>query len=507
MLNNLATSLFQLTPFDLSNLEGFPNTAWLSQNEYYLELENWYKGVPLSAVTIDKTTGRRIEKFPIKINPIKGTCQKHASTVIGQSVDSIRFGGLPFQLIPDMKKGKKKQGDTIKEALMKVFIKNALGATFLSNCIVSQYLGGSILAAKWLPQEKTIEISTPSPKEFMGIPDGANYWSLREAWIIREISQSDAKNYGYIPVFGESKFYYIEYWTKKSYKIMVNGKIINFPGTDIPQGGVNPFGRVPIIYIPHIRTTTFLGDSIITDTMRGVIKEMNLRMADIGDAVSEDSHNYVAVRNVRGGIKTIFLGDGRPVQNLGGGSGIGNEPQPDMFAVVTKSASEPMVSFSEDLYKIYRREANHPAVADGEDEGSQRSSLTLAVRMAPLVAEAEMERLFYSIGLSFFAEILLTMMAEKGLFEITKEMIETEFVVQWQSMLPRDREALATEAAVRAKNKLGSKKHLTELFGDVNDIDDEMRLIEEDVKFEQKDPAFGNNGSGGGDDTQSKKTS
>ena len=497
ILTNVSTALFgTTTAFSLRDLEGFPYTQYEDQLAMYKIFEDWYEGIPLQITTLDEKTGKQVEKYPIKINPLKGTCQKHAATVMGQGMDSIRFGGLPFQLIPDVEKGKKKEGETIKKALMKVFLANQLGATFQSNCITSQYYGGSLLQAKWVPKTASIEISTPNPKEFVGVPDGVNYWRLREGWIVKNITEADAKEYGYTPKYQETQFLYIEHWTKEKFKIMVNGEVAKFPGSDLSQEGDNPFEMVPIIYIPHIRTSRFLGESIITETVKGIIKELNLRMADIGDAVSVDSHGYIAVRNIRGNIQTIFVGDGRPILNLGSTSGIGNDPVPDMFPIATKSASEPMSKFTEDLYKIYRREVNHPAVADGEDEGSQRSSLTLAVRMAPLVSEAEIERLFYSVGITEFARILLTMMSMKSLHDIKKEMIETMLIVQWQSMLPRDREALTTEAAVRSKNKLGSNKHIMGLFGDIQDTDEELEQIRAEKDLVQPASPFGNNGGG-----------
>jgi hypothetical protein len=468
--------------FQLANFRDFTSyQLYLQQQEFYQVMQDWYDGIPLEAVTIDKETGKATAKFPIKINPIKGTCQKHATTVMGVNVDSIRFGGLPFQLIPDMEKPNKKISKTIKDALMKTFVSSALGAQFLTNLLISQYLGGSVLAARWLPAEKRIQIYSPNPKEFFGVPEGTDYWKLREGWIIKQIIQSEAESRGYTPAYGETRFYYMEHWTKENYKVMINGKVLKYPGTENDQAGDNPFKVVPMVYTPHIRTSGFIGDSIITETVKGIIKEINLRMADIGDAVSDDSHSYIAIRNIRGTVQTKNLGDGRPVLDLGGSNGIGNESDPDMFAVNTKSASDPMSKFVGDLYGVYRREVNHPAVADGEDEGSQRSSLTISVRMAPLVAEADMERLNHSVGLSEFAHILLIMMAEKGLNEITKDMIDTQFLVQWQSMLPKDREALTQEAAVRSKNKLGSQRHLMSLFGDINDVDEEETIIKKEV--------------------------
>jgi hypothetical protein len=491
LVNIIAPLIPNLTPFALDGLstDGFPVSDFQKQTEMYNLLEEWYEGEPLNVVIVDEKTGKTVDKYPIKINPIKGTCKKHAARVIGQNVDSIRFGGLPFQLLPEMDKGKKKIGETIRKALLRVLTYNGFGAQFLSTTIRGQYLGGNVLMAKWIPESKQIEVSTPSPKEFVGIADGSNYNRLREAWIVREISLSDAEALGYKRNILEDRYFYIEHWTKDKYKIQVNNQTLQLGGQ--MQEGDNPFKLVPFVYVPHIRVNNFLGDSLITETIKGVIRELNLRWADIGDAVSDDSHDYVAVRNVQGGISTINVGDNRPVLDLGSASGIGGTSDPDMFAVGTKSASEPMLKFSQDLYQIYRREANHPAVADGEDEGSQRSSLTLNVRMAPLVDEAEFERLFWTIGLTEFTKVLLTIMSVKKQNGITEEMIDTPFTVQWQPMLPKDREALSTEVAVRAKNKVTSRKALNAMYGDIQDVDEDMEQIKEETELDQTQSPFG----------------
>lgn len=490
----------RLLGFNLQDLPNFPYDEWQDLQSTYNELEYWYNGDLLQETVTDKNSGKSTEKYPIKINPLKGTARKHASTVFGQNVDSIRFGGLPVQFIPDLDKEQKEKAKTIKDALLKVYTDNKCGAKLFSNCIISQYLGGSVLTAKWLPKDKTIEINNPSPKEFLGVPKGSDYWTLSTAWIVREISESVAKDYGYTPKMGEKDFYYIEEWHEDSYKIMVNGQVINFEGTDLPMEGENVFKKVPIVYIPHLRETGFYGEPIVTEAVKGIIKELNLRWADIGDAVSEDSHSFVAVRNIRGTIKILRV-DGRPIVDLGSNPGISaNEVQPDMMSVRTQSASAPMITFGDNLYGVYRREVNHPAVADGEDEGSQRSSLTLTTRMWPLVSEAEWERLFLTVGLVEFNKILLTIMAEKNINEITEDMIDVPQIVQWQPMLPRDREALVQEAGVRASNDIGSKKHIMGLFGDVQDpeqmFDEVIDEKKEIGKVEVQNSPFGNTSSG-----------
>jgi hypothetical protein len=266
------------------------------------------------------------------------------------------------------------------------------------------------------------------------------------------------------------------------------------------------------MYIPHIREDEFLGESIITEMVKGLIREINMRTADIGDAVSDDSHKPIFVRNVRGAL-TMKEIDGRKVIDLGSGTNlVGNEAQPDMEAVAVGQASTTMIDFEKELYKMYRREVSHPAVADGEDEGSQRSSLTLTTRMWPLVSHVELERVFWSIGIAKFCKILLTMMWKKGLEGITEEDTKVELTIEWAPMLPVNRTELVNEVTMRAKDKLGSKRHLLELLGDTRDIDEELQLIEEEadkaMERVQKQNAskFGNNpnasNSGNPADTQ-----
>lgn len=493
MLNNflqtkVGTTFSGLLPFDLQDLKGFPYQRYVEEQEAYTVLLDWYNSTPLRESTTDSESGKKVEKFPIKINPLKGTAQKHAAIVFGQNVGSIRFAGLPFQLIPDVdledetsRETAKQQKMRIIKALNKTFERSALGAQFLSATLLSQILGGQVYRAGWLPKQNRVDISSVKPNEFVGIPRGTDYWNLREGWVVREIDEFTARSYAYEPKGNENKFWYIEHWTENEYEIMINGNTLKFDSGQ-PQKGRHGWGMVPMVYIPHIRITGFLGEGIITETVRGLIKELNLRWADVGDAVNDDSHSYVAVRQIRGTVQTINVGDGRPILDLGSSSGMANDPQPDMFSVATKSISEPMLKLGGELYKIYRRETNHPAVADGEDEGSQRSALTLATRMAPLVSEAEMERLFLTVGFTHLAKIVLTIMTDKKLNEITKEDIEIPLITQWQSMLPKDREALVQEAAVRSKNKLGSQKHIMGLFGDINNPDEEQAIIDEEVE-------------------------
>jgi hypothetical protein len=431
----------------------------------------------------DVTTGKTIDRFPIKINPLKGTCRKHTTVLFGLTIDSIRLGALPIKIIPNTNKEKDRaHAKEVAQKVSDIFTANNAMSLFIENGIKSQYLGGCIFAVRWRPDLQKIELTAPGASEFIAIPDGTNYFSLKEAWIVREITATEARSYNSDFTDESQKYYYVEHWTRTTYKITVNDVVILYNGEAME--GENPFGVVPMVYIPHIRDDGFYGSSLVTDAVKGIIKEMNLRWADLGDAISDDAHEILAVRNVQNGIKPILLGDGRTVLDLGSSNSLvpGGDDKPDLVAIKTQSASVPMITFGQILDGLYRREVDHPSVADGEDQGSQRSSLTLTTRMWPLVSHVEMERMFWTTGLKTLISIMLKFMAVKKIDGIKENDAKIEFTIEWPPMLQRDREVLVNEVAIRGKNKIGSIKHLMGLFDDIEDPELEWKRILEETE-------------------------
>ena len=472
-------------PNSLQNLPGFPFVAWTNQSAVYTNWNKWYFGVPLKETTYDKASKTDIEKYPLHINPLKKTCERHASVLLGTSLDSIHYGGIPVVPFPRPENRNKEVSKTIKKALIKVWEDNGGGALMLTNALVSQRLGGCVFQLAWDSDLKRIRISNPTPDQFIGIPDGPDLWNLKEAWIIKVISYIQALSYGVAVDEQNAYHYYVEHWTRKEFEITIDGQPIKMTG--YPSKGRNKWGFVPMVYIPHIRVGTSLyGRSIINESVEGIIYELNLRWADLGDAVSDDAHAITAVRNVRGGLSTIKLGDWHPFINLGSQTGLGNEGNPDMITVATSSASAPMLTLGDRLWNLYRRETDHPAVADGEDEGSQRSSLTLVTRMWPLVSHVENERVNWSIGLTKFSNMLLKVMMDKGINGITKEHVDCPLTMKWASMLPKDRKEVVDEVGIREKNHLGTRAHLIEMLGDTADADEEAADVLAEMEKEAK---------------------
>jgi hypothetical protein len=106
--------------------------------------------------------------------------------------------------------------------------------------------------------------------------------------------------------------------------------------------------------------------------------------------------------------------------------------------------------------------------------------------MWPLISHVELERINWTVGMAKLAKIILTFYAKKGLESITEDMIETNFTIKWSTSLPRDREALINELAIRKKNNMTSLKHILELLGDIEDVEREITEINKELDEQQK---------------------
>lgn len=495
-----------LPTFALSDMENFPFEEFQSRLSLYTEMEQWYSGEALNE-TIQQQD-KDVELYPVRVNPLKGAVEKHTHFLFGQvTVDDHPL--VNPRIVPaEDSDGGRSQAEEVESVLTQVWFENQGRATQWENGAASQVYGGCIWHVVYDPFDPLltipIRVETIHPKYFVGVPYAGNMWKLREAWIVQPISAVDAALYG-VSVDYDEECWLIQHYTETDYEVTVNG----IPATRMVNGqveqisGPNVWGFVPVVYIPHIRVLEFYGENII-DVAKGIVKEINLRIADYGDAVTVDAHAYLGMRNVQGAPTIQNLAPGVFAINIGNNPGItGQDADPDLFELRKQMASSPMKDLVDLLYSMYRRLVNVPAVVDGEDEGSQRSGLTLAMRMISLTSHTEAERIFWTTGLTLVNRMILRMLAVKQEVGITIEKAALRMKMEWAPILPRDREMIVTEAVSLMSAKLGSPERLLEMLG-VDNIPAERDLImkfwEEVTSMEAEAAAaqFGNQPGGGG---------
>lgn len=469
--------------FSLRDLPEFPYNEYYENLERYDELESWFSGEALEAT--QEQASKEIDVYPLRINPIRSAAYKHAYALWGEFPEDSSAWLAPTRPIYTEEKDRT-AAEIVEKALFDVWHNNNGAALQMENGTISQVYGGCVFKVSWDGSNKRVRIEIIHPKEFVGIPYYTNMWSLKEAWVVRKIDKKAALEYD-IDIY-DDEAYYIEMWTPSEYQILINNQPIIYENNGAKKifGGTNPFGFVPFIYIPHQRSGSgFYGDSMITDAAIGIVKEQNLRVADAGDAVNDESHSILAMRNVRGTPGIVKLANRISVVNLGSNQTVTGTPdQPDLFAVNRSSVSTAMLNLTSELQNQFRREVMVPAVAEGEDEGSQRSALTLSVRMWPLTSHTKSERALWTTGLIRLNEMILNILFKKGKANLQKEHLDYKLKVKWYPILPRDQQAFVEEIVARSGVNLGSPEHLLQLLGDVDDIEMVMRQMRDWIQFQ-----------------------
>lgn len=509
-------NIIQADMTSLEKIEGFPATEFARLEKIYQELEDWYNGEELTEQ--QQSSEGTIDTYPTQYNPIPDAVEKHVSMLFGhfdiQDTPIVRPIAVP--LTKD--KAAKDTALELQKLFDTIFYENNANALFLDNGMNSQIYGGCIFKILCEPSEDldpmhttAIRISNPHPRYFVAIPSGTDFWDLQEVWIVRPVSVLEAKTlYGIVYDSSENKndndiTWLVEYASKTKLRTTIDNKVVTrtIGSEKVRLDQSNPYGVVPYIYIPHTRKGKFYGESMITGTI-GLVKEMNLRLSDYGDAVSSDSHTTIVVsgqsdyrieeaQKVSPRVKAIKI----KLTGMGA-TGTVKESNPDVFQL-QQTAHTSMGELVDKLMDLFAKTVHIPPVAYGTDEGSQRSSATLVLRMWPLISHAQLERVYWTVGLNRICKIIVRMLSIKFPNKYTK-FNKIKIKQDWAPYLPKDREEIINEANVRYAAKMTSFQKIQELLGDVEDPEEEYKLVMEAQKEMMKltkefapKPTAGNN--------------
>jgi len=427
-----------------------------------------------------------VDKYPLKLNIYNMACILHAGFLFGE----VQDGNDPLvstviepwgQDSPDEQR---KLGKELSEFVSRVWYENEGRSLQREGGLSSQILGGAVYNVSYdtsleddgrLP----IRIDLIMPEYFFPVWQPTQYWSLLEAIVCFEVSEIQAKEMYQIEV-GLDNPLYQEIWTRGEYQITVNGKVISWGGAK--QSGKPIGGFVPYTYIPHIRAGEFYGISLLKDKQQ-LAEEVNARFADLGDIIGDSARNTIpsisncmqpAVLRLGFGITVLDLGNTMPGQE-----------SPRIHYPASVQANSASTQYASDLLSVARVEAYTPPICYGLDEGSQRSALTLALRMIPLVVHIRQERTLWTTGLTQIARQILTIAAEKGLLPISLKQIRKFRIWQeWAPILPRGREQLVNEMIVRMNAGLISPPAALTRLADTHDMKSEMNLIREWLEYQ-----------------------
>jgi len=464
----------------------FPESSWASQKSLYDTYLKYWTGEiwRTLAENVQVESGKPPLRWPVKINLVKILSLMHAMALWGEWEDEIvtfRFENKDPSEISSP--GAIKQEEAAKRLALEgqklvnaVWAENHRETLLIEQALAAQVYGGCVFRLRRDKDKKhEIKIEYLSPYFFRPIWHPTDFHTLLEARIQFKISGQQARLVYGDKYYSDSEVEYRETWTKETHKITVGGKVY------LPEEE-NPYGVIPFAYIPRLRMEQFYGISLCEDLM-GLQDEFNDRVADIGDQILNECHGILQLANYRGDAQKL-----RPTPSgiLNLGMGVPGYPAPALTRVPPGDTPRGAKDYIQFLLDTAKMAAFTPPVAFGLDEGSQRSGVTLIIRMWPLLQQCKWSRAWWDDGFRDINRLILTMLKTHGFKGYKEELEGHRTVTQWAPIQPKDREALVEELVQLAGSDLQSLETAVERLANTQDNEQEIARIKGWMQFKAR---------------------
>lgn len=463
---------------DLSNKWADLSDAWREQYAKYAVHWRYYSGYKLQEKVEDPTSTDPPLLYPVKMNLVKLLCQTQADAIWGD------WDEFPFTLnvssssLDDLTETDERHIKRMKRFFHFVFLESNFATRLWEIGLdMQRYGGGVVRVARDTSKRFGVRLDRVPVHSFYPVWSPDNPDDLIEATVVERITPEAAKRiYG---VTVEADAIRVETWTKTTYRNEINGKVVS------QYSGTNKWNKVPFVYIPRLRSDGYFGESL-TDDIMGAQDELNMRVADVGDWITYGAHplkyGYNLPRDIDDPKKFPFAPDA--LWDLGK-TLPGQEPPHLALLEAENPIPEGAHRHIEFVLDWARHGGYSPAIAFGEDEGSQRSGVTLVIRMWPLTRAVKRSRNYLSGGIANVLDLIVRV-AEPFLQD-SKDVMSTfrDSIVHpnFAPILPRDRAEIVNEVVQRSSTspKTISQERGMEMLGET-DIEREQQRIEEQTK-------------------------
>ena len=422
---------------DLGNISSASSLAWQAEASlreryrYYYDGDVFKEQVPLEQGIEEESP----LMYPVGINLVKMLCLAQTDAAFGEWEDEIvSFEARKEDAVDDATRGAIEIAQDI--------LHGSNASTMLWEVALDAHIygGGAMMVKPNLPKPGHIQWFHIPLQNFYPVWDPDDPDVLLEAYVITPMASEQAKlRYGY-EASGEI-VYRSEHWTPTHYESKIGGTRID------AYSGYNPWGFVPFVYIPRLRSTNWWGDSLTEDIIPAQ-DELNMRVADIGESINYNAHPTRWGVNLPRSFnaKNFPLGP-NALWDLG--RNLGNL-QPEVGILETKDpAPEGVFKYVNFLYDWTRTSSFAPPIAFGEDEGSQRSGATLEIRMWPLIKSTRRFRAYLGNGIARALWMSAVMLKQKGFSDIPvrslDRILKGQVVPRFADVLPRDHVAIVDE--------------------------------------------------------------
>lgn len=380
------------------------------------------------------------ELFPVGLNLVRVLCLAQADSLFGMWDEDIMSFEPPQNRDVD-------DGDKEAAELAQTILRSSdANSMFWELAVDREVYGGSVLkitpafGASMVPGY--IRWSRMPIDSFFPVWDPDNLDHLLEVYAVIAMTREQAlAKYSYRT--DKDIVYRVEHWTEQIYENKIDDVRID------EYSGLNPWGFVPFEFIPRMRTTHYYGDSLTENIVR-VHDELNMRIADLGESVNYNSHPIRWGYNLPKSFNTQNYPVGPNILwDLGKTLGASNPPEVGML-----EAKNPLPTGTFDyiqfVYNWGLTSENTPPIALGLEETSQRTGISLEVKMYPLLKATLRSRGYFGSGVSRALAKSARMLDQKNISianggatkRALKKLMSRELIPHFFPVLPRDTAAI-----------------------------------------------------------------
>lgn len=440
------------------------NSEWSYQLQRYREAQQYFYGDIFKQRTGDGADSPLM--YPLGINLVRMMCATQASALWGQWEEDL----MSFSVNPQREnESARKRAQEARDVIQETYEASHGNIMLYEAGMSAQLYGGAFLRAAIDPTKPHgVRIDKLMPYNVFVVWDPITINRILKAYIAIPIDKNEARlAYDVQSKRLPDEVIYLEEWSETEYTTSVGGTVL-------PEySGKNPWGFVPLVYIPRIRAEGFYGIPLHEDIAM-IQDELNARLADVGDNVNNSAHPIRWIRNYRGDASRDFKAGPDQLWDLGQGTVDGREPE----VGVIPAQPEPQSTFNyvNFLLDISRQAANTSPVAFGEDEGSQRSGVTLTLRLWPLIQQVKTTRVYMRDQLASLHYMILKMVKYRDTRNRYDAQLASHLVSpNFMDLVPQDRQLLIDEITRRAEQSLISPEEALARFGVKSGTEQEER--------------------------------
>jgi hypothetical protein len=470
---------------DLSKVSPETRNSWIGEIAIREKYRSYYSGdIFKDTVPAEEPVGEEEpELYPVGINLVKMLTTAQADALFGEwEEDIVKFE--PGQNA-EVSQPEKDASDLARKILRNSNANSMLWEMALEREV---YGGSPIKITPALKLSSGVKWDRIALGSFFPIWDPDDIDSLLEVYIVTEMTRDQAKAKWGI-VTGDDTVRRVEHWTNTVYENTVGNVRID------AYSGINPWGFVPFVYFPRFRSDHWWGDSLTEDLIR-VQDELNMRIADLGDAVNYNTHPIKWAYNLPKSFDTKNYPIGSNIL-WDAGKVLGSSPEPHIEILEAKnpipSGTFDYINF---LYDWGMTSSFIPPVVLGRSESaSQRAGITVELKMQSLVRATRRSRSYMSTGLLRAMRMSALILSQKDLPGISKRalsvLIEGSLLPFYAPVLPRDQEKVVDEITKRLSTTpptISLETSVKKLGDGTSEVERIRTMLKEDDLYKRDQP-------------------